>query len=126
MHGTQLFAKLNSHPLIAYSCVIGERRPYLTALINADPVAAREWAEKRRVPFRSLSDITGEASFVAEIADAVVSVNATLNRPEQVKRFKIVADEWLPGSVLVTPTMKVRRVPIIEHYAQVVAQLYDT
>jgi long-subunit acyl-CoA synthetase (AMP-forming) len=117
--------KLNSHPLIAYSCVIGDRRPYLTALIDADPLAAREWAKNRRLPFRSISEIVGNASFVAEIADAVARVNATLNRPEQVKRFKIIADEWVPGSALVTPTMKVRRTPIIEHYAEAVAQLYD-
>lgn len=116
--------KLNAHPLIAYSCVIGDGRPYLTALIDADGPAVREWAQSKGIPFDSLPDIISHELFVTEIGDAVARVNEILNRPEQVKRFKVIDDQWVPGTALVTPTMKVRRTPIMDHYAEAITGLY--
>jgi long-chain acyl-CoA synthetase len=56
----------------------------------------------------------------------VATVNARLSRPEQVKRFRVVRESWLPGTEMITPTMKLRRRAVLERYAREVAALYES
>ncbi|MFL5846848.1 MAG: AMP-dependent synthetase/ligase [Solirubrobacteraceae bacterium] len=93
-------------PLIGQAAVIGDRRPYNVALLVLDPDADRD------------GDV--EARVRAEVDAA----NEKLARVEQIKRFKILEDEWLPGGDELTPTMKLKRRPIAEKYAQEIDTLY--
>jgi long-chain acyl-CoA synthetase len=62
---------------------------------------------------------------VAErIAKAVSSANSKLARVEQIKRYELLTEEWMPGGEELTPTMKLKRRPIAERYAQVIDALY--
>jgi len=58
------------------------------------------------------------------IQAAVDEANAALSRVEQIKRFEIVDSEWLPGGAELTPTLKLRRKPILEKYRDAIEQLY--
>jgi long-chain acyl-CoA synthetase len=94
-------------PLIAHAVAIGDRRPYNVALLVLDP----------DVP-------TAGTDVQATVADAVARANALLSRVEQIKRFTIVDDDWAAGGDLVTPTMKLRRKPIAERYAETIEEMY--
>jgi len=96
-------------PIIAHAVIIGDARDYLTALIVIDPEAAPD----------PLDPAVGQA-----VAAGVAAANATLSRPEQIKAYEIVPDQWLPGGDLVTPTMKVRRHAVLDRYAAQVEELY--
>jgi long-chain acyl-CoA synthetase len=100
----------SSSTLIGQACVIGDRRPYNVALIVADPAAAAAFPDRGRL--------------VAEIATAVERANARLSRPEQVKRFRVLACDWLPGGEELTPTLKLKRKPIAAKYADEIEALY--
>ena len=61
-----------------------------------------------------------------ELAEAVQRANQQLSRVEQIKRYRVLPDEWLPGGDELTPTMKLKRRPIAEKYAAIIDDLYDT
>ena len=56
--------------------------------------------------------------------EAVDAANATLSRPEQIKRFTFLDDDWLPGGDELTPTMKLKRRPIRDKYADEIEAMY--
>ena len=58
------------------------------------------------------------------MAEAVARANERLSRVEQIKRFRILDGEWEPGGDELTPTMKLRRRPIAEKYADEIEALY--
>ena len=60
----------------------------------------------------------------AAVQEALDAANAKLARVEQIKRFEIVAGDWLPGGDELTPTMKLKRKPIADKYAQTIEAMY--
>jgi long-subunit acyl-CoA synthetase (AMP-forming) len=60
----------------------------------------------------------------AEIEQAVAAANERLSRVEQIKRYKLVEQEWIPGGEELTPTMKLKRRPIAEKYTVEIEALY--
>jgi long-chain acyl-CoA synthetase len=111
-------------PLIGQACTIGDARPYNTALIVLDADFAPAWAGQNGLEGRSLEQLAGEPAVCAAVQEGVDAANAKLSRVEQVKRFEIVAGDWLPGGDELTPTMKLKRRPIGEKYAAAIERLY--
>ncbi|NQD88116.1 long-chain fatty acid--CoA ligase [Paenarthrobacter sp. CM16] len=101
----------SSSPLIGQAVCVGDGRPYNVALFTLDPDGAAG---------RSIDD----PDTIAEVAAGVERANAHLSRVEQIKKFKIVAQEWLPGSEELTPTMKIKRRSIISKYSEQIDELY--
>ena len=101
----------SSGPLIGQACVVGDRRPYIVALLVLDPDTAAGL------------DPT-DADVLARVREEVDAANAHLSRVEQVKRFRVLPAEWLPGGDELTPTMKLKRRPIAEKYAVEIDALY--
>ena len=66
--------------------------------------------------------VTGDVS--GAVQEAVDAANATLSRPEQIKRFTVVDGDWLPGGDELTPTMKLKRRPILDKYAEQIEAMY--
>ena len=60
----------------------------------------------------------------AEVGEGVARANERLSRVEQIKRYEVLADEWLPGGDELTPTMKLKRKPIDEKYADEIEEMY--
>jgi long-subunit acyl-CoA synthetase (AMP-forming) len=114
-----------SSPLIGQAIAVGDRRPFIVALIVLDPDGAGAWAGEHGLGPGSLADLAGDADLQAEIARAIDEANSHLSRVEQVKRFSILPVDWLPGGDELTPTMKLKRKPIEAKYADVLDGLYD-
>ncbi len=100
-------------PLVAQAVAIGDRRPYNTALITLDPEAVGAFTAQH-----------GEDAIAGTVADGVEAANAQLSRVEQIKKFKVIEGEWEPGGEELTPTMKLKRKPIGEKYADEIDALY--
>jgi long-chain acyl-CoA synthetase len=114
MSPANIEAKLKAaSTLIAQAVAIGDNRPYNVALIALDPesLAARGMA-------------ADDPAIAEEIAKAVETANARLSRVEQIKRYKLLAEEWLPGGEELTPTMKLKRRPIERKYENEIEALY--
>jgi len=115
---------LQQHPLIGQSCVVGDRRPYITALLVLDPEGAAGWARQHQIQASTLADLAEHPLVVAEVERAVESANQHLSRVEQVKRYRIMTREWTAQSGELTPTLKRRRSVILERYAADIDALY--
>jgi long-chain acyl-CoA synthetase len=110
MSPANIEAKLKaSSPLIGQAIAIGDARPYNVALITLDPDVAPAYAEDAVLP---------------EVQRGVDAANEHLSRAEQIKKFTVLSDEWVPGGDELTPTMKLKRKPIHEKYAEEIEALY--
>ncbi len=112
MSPANIEAKLKSAgPLIGQAVAIGDRRPYNVALVTLDPDSSAG---------KSASDPDVQKAVEGEIAKA----NEQLARVEQIKKFKLLDEEWQPSGDELTPTMKLKRKPIGEKYEEEIKALY--
>ncbi len=111
-------------PLIGQAIAIGDRRPYNTALIVLDSDFAPAWASQHGLEGRTPERLAGEPVVRAAMQDAIDAANSRLARVEQIKKFTILPDDWLPGGEELTPTMKLKRKPIAQKYAAEIDALY--
>src|SRR5918995_1570659 len=111
-------------PVIGQICVVGDRRPYNTALVVLDADFAPALAARFGIEGKSLDELAGEPQIVAAVQEAIDKGNAELARVEQVKKFMIVPGDWLPGGDELTPTMKLKRRPIAEKYRDEIEAMY--
>lgn len=104
-------------------CVIGDRRPYLVALVTLDAENIKAWAKEQGIAFESLADLQKHPRVQALIDSEVAERNVKFASFETVKRVAIV-DEFTIANELVTPTLKIKRGPIAERHAKVIEGLY--
>jgi long-chain acyl-CoA synthetase len=103
--------RLLADPLVSQALVLGDRRPYLVALLAVDG------SERRR---RALSD----AEAAVEVGRIVERVNGELGAAERIHRHAVLPREFSAEAGEVTPTLKLRRAVCIEHCGDLIAQLY--
>jgi len=114
----------SSSPLIGQACCIGDMRPYNTALIVLDADFAPAWAAQQGIEDTTLESLARDERVRAAVQQAVDAANEKLARVEQIKKFEIVAGDWLPGGDELTPTMKLKRKPIAAKYERAIDALY--
>jgi long-chain acyl-CoA synthetase len=125
MSPANIEAKLkSSSPLIGQAIAIGDRRPYNVALVTLDPDFAPGWASKNRVEGDSLAALAANEQVIAAVQEGVDEANSKLSRVEQIKKFKLLETDWAPGGDELTPTMKLKRKPIADKYADEIEALY--
>jgi long-chain acyl-CoA synthetase len=120
---TELEAGLAEIPLVERACVLGDGRRYVTAIISLDLDAAAKCETHQA---GGTGDLARSAEVLARIQEGVNEFNSRLSRPQQVKRFAVVADQWQPGTALMTPTSKLRRREIASYYAELIDSLYES
>jgi long-chain acyl-CoA synthetase len=111
---------LKNHPLISEAVVIGDRRKYLTCLITLDDEAAAAYLEKH-----GLEGPAHESSHIhAEVQAAVDLLNAEFARVEQIKKFALLPRQLSIEGGELTPTLKVKRSKVAEHFASEIEAMY--
>ena len=112
-------------PLIGQAATIGDARPYNTALIVLDADYAPQWAKQHGIEGETLAELAGDPKVTAAVQEGIDEANSHLARVEQIKKFTIVAGDWLPGGDELTPTMKLKRKPIAAKYADEIESMYS-
>ena len=115
---------LRSHPLIAQCMVVGDRRPYVAALITLDPDGITHWRQmngKHPVPAELLVD---DEELLAILQRAVDEANKLVSRPESIRRFSVLPVAFTEAAEQLTPSMKLRREVIMRDFAQDIEKLY--
>ena len=111
-------------PLIAHAMAIGDRRPYIVALIVLDPDLAALSAARQKIADPAPAVLAADPAIRAAVAATVETANHSLSRAEQIKRFAILPAFWEPGGDEITPTMKLKRQAVAAKYASVIESLY--
>jgi long-chain acyl-CoA synthetase len=112
--------------LIARAVAVGDRRPYVAALIVLDPDAAVDFAAEHGIDDASVTALATHPEVRSEVRAAVEAANTGLSRVERVKRFEILPREWPAGGGELTPTLKLRRREIALRYAGEIDELYSS
>jgi long-subunit acyl-CoA synthetase (AMP-forming) len=114
----------SASPLVGQAIAIGDRRPYNIALITLDPDFAPGWAKQQGIRADDIATLVDDDRVLAAIEEAVAAANERLSRVEQIKKWRLLPLDWQPGGDELTPTMKLRRRPIAEKYAEEIEALY--
>jgi long-chain acyl-CoA synthetase len=112
---------LKQNRWISQAVVVGDRRPYLVALITLDPEEAPAFAEQHGL---AVEDLPGSEQMRAEVQTVVDEVNSHVGPVEQIKRFEILPHDLSQETGELTPTLKVKRNVVSEKYAQAIDDLY--
>lgn len=115
---------MKRHTLVAEACVVGDRRPYPSALIVLDGPAVAAWARARGIAHLGMRDLASNPEVREEVGRAIDTANRKVSRPEQIKRFTILPTEWTVESEEVSPTLKLRRRRIQAKYAAEIEGMY--
>ena len=121
-----LEAELKMIPLVGQACAIGEQRPFMSALVVLDPDAAAAWAAAHGLSGEdaTVAALAENPDVIAEINEGLVEVMKGFNNAEAVKKVKVLGEEWLPDSDLLTPTSKLKRRGILAKFADEIEELY--
>ena len=114
-------AQVKRHPLVAQCVVIGDRRPYLVALVTIDPEAAVTYAQENG---KDADELYRDPEVVASIEAHVDEVNKNLAQVQQVKKIRILPKDLSQEEGELTPTLKLKRPIIAEKYDTEIEELY--
>ncbi|MFF3501477.1 AMP-dependent synthetase/ligase [Streptomyces sp. NPDC003247] len=123
---TALEQRLRMHPLVHQAVVVGDDRPCVGALITLDPDFLAHWRAglslQGDTPSREARE---ENALRDEIGRAVAAANSAVSRSESIRVFRVLPEPFDPANGLLTPSMKLRRDSIVEHYAAEIETMYQ-
>jgi long-chain acyl-CoA synthetase len=124
---TVLEDRINAHALVGQSMVVGDRQPFIAALVTLDPEALPHWKTTHGKPAdASLTDLINDPDLVAEVQKAVDDANGAVSRAESIRKFKILPGDWTVEGGQLTPSMKLKRTVVMHEHRADVAALYGT
>jgi long-chain acyl-CoA synthetase len=116
---------LADNEIIDSAMVHGDGRPYLVALLTVDRHAAARIARGGGIPDGDRAQLAGEPEILAAVQQAVAQANARVSRPEQVKKFVVLEEQWTTEAGELTPTLKLRRAVVTARHADKLDRLYE-
>jgi long-chain acyl-CoA synthetase len=119
-----LEAALKTIPLVGQAAAIGDNRKFVSAILVLDPDSATVWAKQHGLDGLDLAALAGHADVLADVQRGVDAVNAQFAQVEQIKKFTLVGEEWLPDSEVLTPTSKLKRRGVNTRYAEQIEAMY--
>ncbi|MBK5290015.1 MAG: long-chain fatty acid--CoA ligase [Acidimicrobiia bacterium] len=119
-----LESALKAQPLIGQVCVIGDQRPFISALVVLDPDVAPVWAKAHRIDASDPAALADDPDVLAEVDRQVAAAMEPFNNAERVKKVTVLHREWMPDSEELTPTSKLKRRGIHAKYDTEIEALY--
>jgi len=118
-----LESEIKQHPLVSQCVVVGDRRPYLVALVTLDPEEAVKYAQENDLP-EDPAQLAANPDVKAAIEVHVEKINQSFARVEQVKKISILPHDLSQESGELTPTLKVKRAVVAQKHEDAIEQLY--
>lgn len=116
-----LEASVMTSPVVNQCLVIGDKKPFVAALVTLDLADANKWLESRGAkPEPDLASLAKNAIVHAEVERAVNAANEGVSRAESIRKFEILPDEFTEANGMLTPSLKTRRAQIVEHYRELI------
>ncbi|MDF2560238.1 MAG: long-chain fatty acid--CoA ligase [Microbacterium sp.] len=117
---------IRANPIIGQVVVVGDQRPFISALITLDPEMLPTWLSNNGLDAKmSLVDASKSAAVRAEVQRAVDIANAHVSRAESIRKFTILDSEWTEASGHLTPKLSIKRNVIMSDFADEITAIYD-
>lgn len=116
-----LEASVMTSPVVNQCLVIGDKKPFVAALVTLDLADANKWLESQGAkPEPDLASLAKNAIVHAEVERAVNAANEGVSRAESIRKFEILPDEFTEANGMLTPSLKTCRAQIVEHYRELI------
>jgi long-chain acyl-CoA synthetase len=119
-----LEAALKTIVPIGQACAVGDKRPFVAALVVLDPEVAPSWFRERGIEAGSLAELADDPRAYDELQRAVDDVMIRFSTAERVRKIAVLSEEWLPDSDELTPTSKLKRRGVLDKYSAVIEAIY--
>lgn len=117
---------LRAHPLISQCMVVGDKKPFVGALITLDPEFLPSWlADRGRPRDTPVTDLVDDPELRAAVQEAVDEANRAVSRAERIKQFRILPTDFTEATGELTPSMKLRRGKVAENHASEIEAIYS-
>ncbi|WP_241518618.1 AMP-dependent synthetase/ligase [Streptomyces sp. CB03238] len=115
---------LRAHPLVGQCMVVGDNRPYVTALITLEPDGLAHWRRMKKKDDVPLRDLVTDEDLLTALQRAVDEANRLVSRAESIRRFRVLTTDFTEQSGHLTPSLKLKRAAIARDYAADIEVLY--
>ncbi|MGL4255119.1 MAG: AMP-dependent synthetase/ligase [Microbacterium sp.] len=117
---------IRANPIVGQVVVVGDQKPFISALITLDPEMLPTWlANNGLAGDMSLSDAAKNEAVRAEVQRAIDHANTSVSRAESIRKFTILDSEWTEASGHLTPKMSIKRNVIMDDFAAQIDELYS-
>nr|WP_242438710.1 AMP-dependent synthetase/ligase [Streptomyces sp. CB00455] len=117
---------LRAHPLVGQCMVIGDNRPYITALITLEPDGLLHWRQMHKKQGVPISTLVHDEELRADLQRAVDEANRLVSRAESIRSFVVLPGDFTEARGHLTPSLKLKRGAIARDYARQIEELYRT
>jgi long-chain acyl-CoA synthetase len=106
--------------------VVGDRQPFIAALVTIDPDALPAWLKDNgKAPDTAMDALVGDEQLRAEIQKAIDEANQAVSKAEAIKAFRILAQDFTEATGELTPSLKVKRNVVMKEHAGDIAAIYE-
>jgi long-chain acyl-CoA synthetase len=117
--------RIRAHPLISQCMVVGDRMPFVAALITLDEDAIRPWlARNGRAEATPMAELRDDPQLLAEVQAAIDEGNRAMSRAESIRKYHILQNDFSEATGELTPSMKIKRAVVLKRYATEIAAIY--
>ncbi|WP_089157381.1 AMP-dependent synthetase/ligase [Micromonospora sp. NBS 11-29] len=118
--------QVRAHPLISQCVVVGDRRPFIAALVTLDEEALPKWlAGHGRPETTTAGELRDDEALRAEVQTAIDQANQLVSKAEAIKVFRILPQDFTEATGELTPSLKVKRQVVQKTYATEIAEIYE-
>jgi long-chain acyl-CoA synthetase len=117
--------KLKASFFIEQVMVIGAGEKFASALIAPNFPYLHDWCSQHKIHFQDNEELIQRPEVIAQLQKEVAEINKTLGEHEEIKRFRLVSDEWTPQSGELSPTLKLKRNYIAQKYKTIIEEIYS-
>ena len=115
--------RLRAHALVSQALVVGDRQPFIAALVTLDHESFPLWA-KANAKSGSIADLANDAELIAEVQRAVDTANSAVSKAEAIRKFQILTEDWTEEGGQLTPSLKLKRNVVLRECKDEIAALY--
>ncbi len=116
--------KLKESFFIEQAMVIGENEKFGSALISPNFEYLHDWCSQHKIHFRDNEDLVQKKEVNSQFFKEVSIINKSLGQHEEIKRFRLVCEEWTPQSGELSPTLKLKRNFVTKKYQHIIDEIY--
>ncbi|KKK07626.1 long-chain fatty acid--CoA ligase [Micromonospora sp. HK10] len=117
--------QVRAHPLISQCVVVGDRQPFIAALVTLDEEALPKWlAGHGRPETTAVAELRDDEALLAELQNAIDQANRSVSKAEAIKVFRILPQDFTEATGELTPSLKVKRQVVHKTYAAEIADIY--
>ncbi|MFI1313867.1 AMP-dependent synthetase/ligase [Streptomyces albidoflavus] len=115
---------LRAHPLVGQCMVVGDDRPYITALLTLEPEGIAHWRKMRKKEELTTEELVGDPELLEALQKAVDDANKLVSRAESIRRFTVLPVDFTEEGGHLTPSLKIKRPAVEKDFAEEIGAMY--